>query len=378
MKRKNMIALILIVLVLIMVIDFQINEEGVLEDFFSQFATESMLELRGSAGMFPHDEEPLAVRKANFSYTAQDIEVFYLQNEVGSIDIKGHNGDKIIVEYEINIYAEDEAEAEQYLNQVVIDYAVTKREFELFTDRPESLPDSVRGVEILFDIAVPRDIFLDLSNKYGDVNVRDFQSGLILESRYTTTKVASVRGDISINNDYGTLNLSDLEGKVFVESSYNKNVMQNIEGSLILKTNFTQNYLKDISANTELIGRYGQGDIENLTGELNLDIQYMGLNLDEIDAKIKGSMEYGDVNIESLNNDLEVSSRYSDLKIWMKKNLRDLNVDVTARHGSLKSDLDLNTIKENNTYKVSGIIGQGSVDLIIDAYQADLELIYEN
>ena len=381
MQRKKIIALILVALIAIMVIDFRINDENVIADFFMQFETQSMQQISSMSELGINNElnTPEAIRKSSFNYNqTQNIEEFILNNPVGSVDIEGHDKDSIEVTYEIKVYARDAEVAEDYLDEINVDYEVSNEEFEIFieTDRPK--PSNIKAYEVEFDIKAPKDLYINLANKYGKVKVQNFNSGLDLTTKYNATIVNFVKGNININNKYGSLNVSDLDGQIVIDSSYNQNDFKNITGNLKLETAYTQTYLDNIYADVELEGRYGGGNFENLRGDLDLDIKYMGLTMDEVKGKIAGNMEYGEVTIESLRNEIDVTSRYSDLKIWMVKDFRDLDVRVKTRHGNLRTDLNLDIMRDDNTRTITGTTGDGSHEIRIDASYADVELLYEN
>jgi|AntRauTorckE6833_2_1112554.scaffolds.fasta_scaffold00740_11 hypothetical protein len=377
MKRKRIIALILIAVVAIMIIDFRVNNEDVIADYFMQFETESMQNITGVSSINYDRENPAAVKKSNLSYRAEKIESFNLDNEMGSIDIEGHDSNQIEIDYEIKIYSNDKETARSYINQIEVNYEVSNGNFNLYVDRPTK-PNSIRGIEVLFDIKAPRDLYLDLANRYGEVEINSFNSGLNLLARYNITTVNFVEGDIKIDNDYGSLYLSDLKGNLNIDTSYNKNDFRNLEGELNFNTQYTQSDLINVNADTVLNGRYGGINIDGLEGSLDIDTRYTGMTLDEIKGPIRGNLEYGDVNIESLSNELDISSRYSDLKIWMEKDYNNLDVDVTTRYGDLSSDLDLPISSEDSKKIISGTIGNGEIPLRIDSSYADIELIYEN
>jgi len=378
MKRKRIVALILIALVVIMVIDFRINDEDAVADFFIQFETDSMREIDQFSGVNTKRQEPSAIRKSNLSYSSESIEELILDNEVGSIDIEGHDSNRIDVTYEVKIYSANKEAAENYLKEISVGYNVSGGEFELYVNRPKPKPDNIKGFEVLFDIQAPQDIYLDLANRYGKVKVQNFNAGLNLDSRYGATIVNFVEGNIDIRNDYGSLALSDLDGELLINTSYNKNDFKNIKGNLDLKTAYAQSNLDNINADIVLTGKYGGADIENLNGNLDTDVRYMGLTLDNIEGEIDGDVEYGEINIESLSNSLNMNSRYADLKIWMVEDLQDLKVDVTAEYGNLRTDLDLSKSQDGNKQSIKGTLGTGNKNLNIQARHADVSIIYEN
>ena len=378
MKRKRIVALILIALVVIMVIDFRINDEDAVADFFIQFETDSMREIDQFSGVNTKRQEPSAIRKSNLSYSSESIEELILDNEVGSIDIEGHDSNRIDVTYEVKIYSANKEAAENYLKEISVGYNVSEGEFELYVNRPKPKPDNIKGFEVLFDIQAPQDIYLDLANRYGKVKVQNFNAGLNLDSRYGATIVNFVEGNIDIRNDYGSLALSDLDGELLINTSYNKNDFKNIKGNLDLKTAYAQSNLDNINADIVLTGKYGGADIENLNGNLDTDVRYMGLTLDNIEGEIDGDVEYGEINIESLSNSLNMNSRYADLKIWMVEDLQDLKVDVTAEYGNLRTDLDLSKSQDGNKQSIKGTLGTGNKNLNIQARHADVSIIYEN
>lgn len=375
MQRKRIVALLLIILFVVMIVDFRLNNEDVLADFFIQFETRSMHSI---TNINLNNETPIATYKRGFSYQAQDINNMLIDNNIGSVKVIGHNKEEIEVEYQINVFANNRELAEDFIEELTVDYEVIGDLLMVRTVSKSPKPLEIRGYEINFDIKAPQRLFVELKNRYGNTELRNFTNGVDLKAKYSLTTLSDLKGNIRVENDYGNLEIENLDGEISLNTSYNNNNINNLKGSLRIDTSYAQYQLKNIEADTVLVGKYGGGNIESVNGSLDFDIKYMGLSIDRVTGKISGNMEYGEVNIANVNNSLDLNTRYCDLLIWMKKDFKDLNVNVSTRYGDIKSDLDLPVIEDGNQESISGVLCKGQANLMINGSYADLELIYKN
>ncbi|MCF8008898.1 MAG: DUF4097 family beta strand repeat-containing protein [Halanaerobiales bacterium] len=375
MKKKIIIALILIVLFIVMIGDFQVNNEDVLADFFRHFETRSMHNI---SNFNFNNENPKVSYESGFNYQTQDIDNMLIDNDIGSVKVMGYNKEEIVIQYQINVYSDSKDLAEKYIDDLKVEYDVIGDLLVIRTVRMSPKPLKIDGYEIDFNIKAPQSMFVELKNSYGDTELNNFSNGVDVKTKYSFTKLSNLKGKIKVENDYGNLKLENIDGDIYLNTSYNNNSISDLEGSLQIKTTYAQNHLNNINADTMLTGRYGGGRINSINGNLDLDIKYMGLSIDRVTGKIDGKMEYGEVNIANLDNSLDIDTRYCDLLIWMEKDFKDLNVNVNTKNGDIKSDLNLPIIKEGNYESVSGILNKGQYNLMIDGSYADIKLLYEN
>jgi len=193
--------------------------------------------------------------------------------------------------------------------------------------------NTIEGLEINLLVKIPKDIFLDVTTRYGNV------------------KVANVHNDFNVNIAYGNLNVENLFGNNnTIDIKYGNLNIDNLFGSnnkIILKYGkFSIGYAAHLSFDV----MYSSGSL-NEAGTLKLNSKYCTIKIDLIKSleltsgydkisiqnsidNLKGEMRYGTLTIGSLKYSFIIDLSYS--RVTIGEVLASFtNINILAHHSNI-------------------------------------------
>ena len=87
-----------------------------------------------------------------------------------------------------------------------------------------------RRVRILFALAVPEDVLLEVNNHYGDVDIRGTGREIRLDKNYGNAVLENIDSSVLVSCRYGGLQMKNVSGKGFVTTRYASLDAENIGG----------------------------------------------------------------------------------------------------------------------------------------------------
>lgn len=260
------------------------------------------------------------------------VNALKVTNKFGEIKINDQGGDSVTIKVIITIENNSESKARDLINKISIDFDKSGGLVSAETNIEEDFR-SKQNFTIDYQINIPKNRDLDITNKYGNVVVQDLEA----------------KGNFNVS--YGTMSA----GKIKVPSG----------SPAVVNINYGKADIESINEAT-MIFKYSKlfgGDI----AKLNLDSKYSEINVHNISTLIMDS-KYDAINIEEIGR-LKAASKYTNYKIGL---LHD-NFDLDTGYGSVrinKVDAQFDKIKIVNSY---GGINIGMNDL---NYQLNAECSY--
>ncbi|MFW5991695.1 MAG: hypothetical protein ACOCQN_00705, partial [Halanaerobiaceae bacterium] len=201
MEKKKTVAIIILILFVIMVFDFRINGSEVFESYFRQMETGSF----HSFGNFPQTTAGNVEVSKEVQMAVEDVDQkeLRLYNEMGSIIIDGEDRNDIELEAEITVYGDEEQIAEDFLAGLEIQNRLSDSRVEIILQQEAEKKPAIKGVKVDYILKAPRKMALDLRNKYGKMEVQNFNSNPILSNQYDQLLVSNIDGNPEIDSRYG-------------------------------------------------------------------------------------------------------------------------------------------------------------------------------
>ncbi|HYK75890.1 MAG TPA: hypothetical protein VEV16_02865 [Daejeonella sp.] len=237
----------------------------------------------------------------NKTYSVSDKDKLAIDNQYGNVKINVWAKKEIKVDVEIKAFEATDSKAQDLLESVSIaesrqsNLISFKTNFQKgsmsFWTRVRGGKEERRGIQVNYTIYMPANNPLDITNRYGSINLPDFS------------------GPVNINNTYGSLTAQKLD-----------NPANRVKAS------------------------YGSVKIDDFSSG-NLDVAYGNLNLgrgDKINANIRygGSSKIGRITT-SANIDLSYADGFKIERV--DKNVKNLAIDASYSQGlSLGMDPDSN------------------------------------
>lgn len=281
----------------------------------------------------------VAEKKIQRDFKIRSEGMLEIDNRHGNIDIAIGPVGSIKMEIFISVSSGSKSRSEEALDRIDVMFeegnnrvsAVTEIESE-GTGWKTWFSSGKLKLDIRYQVLVPADVFLELTNKFGNIYVE------------TTNR------DLDIELSYGELNLGDINADLTLEMNYSEGTL-----SQILDGTFELDYSDIEMENAEQVTlemKYGNlkaGSIKKLTLEsASSDLRFISVDKMDIDSKY-GNIhveQAGEMNTESsfttitvdeLTSDGNFNMRYGDLKIYkVQRSFSALNINTSYTGVQLK------------------------------------------
>ena len=324
------------------------------------------------------EENPIEKKKTlTKTFTVNSKDRLSISNQHGDVKIELWEKNEIKVDIIITGYGITEAKAQELIDNVNI---TDKREgdkisFKTFIDtdenpwswghgwnwngkKDEENPRAKKGVEINYNVFMPRTNALSVSNKYGKTIIPQFDAPLKVTSNYGSFTSDRLKGlDKDIFVQYGSGNIKQMDDGD-LQISYSKLNVDKAD-NLKLKNIYGSVTLDDIN-NLDGTFQYSSGKIGriNETGKLNISYSD-GVQLSEMAKTLKSldiRSNYTAVKLPvngDCNADFEVTTTYANFRYPTGKVTFTVNPDENEDDRKIGTDWH-----PTKTYK--GKIGKGS------------------
>lgn len=195
----------------------------------------------------------------------------------------------------------------------------------------------MKGVQLRFEVQVPKEFNIDAATSGGDI------------------KVQSIKGKFVLKTSGGDVIVSDLNGNVEVSTSGGDIVFNNTYGELNLST-----------SGGDVKGNKFSGNLEAATS--GGDISLVGS-----DVKINGSTSGGNISLDysGQNQGIELSTSGGDISVKLPKDFN-ASANLSTLGGDIKSDFKGNNAVTISSFKFEADINSGGNPLVLKTTGGDI------
>ncbi|MEW6685577.1 MAG: DUF4097 family beta strand repeat-containing protein [Candidatus Edwardsbacteria bacterium] len=264
----------------------------------------------------------------------EEIKEITLNNLRGDIEIRGTEGEEIVIVAEKTAWGEDEEEATSRTKGISIE---TEKEGENLRIKVEAGPwIKKRHAEIDFQLSIPRDLNLIISATNGDIKAYNLCN---------KSNLSAVSGDILLENSSGDFELSSVNGEIEVQNVSGQELKAStVNGDLEIKDTKSKILLKTMSGNAEIKQTEGRIEINSMSGDIEIRDSQGDLSL---------ITQSGDITLEDIDGALQVDSVSGDLEM---KNLQTGLLKASTTSGDISASLTLKEKGECQIRTTSGDI----------------------
>jgi len=279
-----------------------------------------------------------------------------ISNKYGNVDIQTSDDNKVSFVIEVIVETKDEDRARDIMNRINIAFNNSSTKVEAVTKlywKNSRWRKKNESYKINYTVMMPKDVDLELYNKYGDISV------------------TSIEGDAEIELHYGNGYLQDIGEDLEAEISYVSSFEAgNIDGDFNLDASYSHFTVGNIGGDGDIGSKYSDVTIEeiaDLTVESNYDEYYIN-TVGEIDINGK----YDDFHIEHCGF-FEIDAKYTDVKI----NTLARGGDFYTGYGSVRIKnlhQDFKQLEIESEYTGYGIGLQGGAKISLASKYTDLDV----
>lgn len=294
--------------------------------------------------------------------------VLTLDNKYGDMDLKNWDKDLIQIDVIITVENTSQEKAEKLLSYIDVVFSVegdavaAKTLFdEKFSNTSTWRDDNDLSID--YTVFMPKDIQLDLYNKYGDVFINEITGRASIGIKYGKLKANRIyRGNekplSEIDLGYSDASVEESDWlKVTMKYS---NLNLNNTGAIILMSKYSKIALDECSS-LVIEGKYDVyrlGKLSNLVSSCS----YSNFEVEEIREKLSMETEYTDCKIDyvpSTFSNIDITTKYGGYKIGIDPNAS-YQLDGQAEYAKIYyPDVGkISRIIENNSMQVNGTVGK--------------------
>jgi hypothetical protein len=270
------------------------------------------------------------------------------------------------------VYADDQAQADKYKESIAPRISTDGTTLNLDFSRHGDW----KGGRTDLEVAIPKNIPVDLMTLRGDIDVRDREAyvkshtsrgsislenikgnsehhlrrgdfvakningDLSIEGRVDDTQVANVTGTVTLNGDYmGDVQLSKVAKSVRFKSSRTDMEFVRLDGDLNMSG--------------------GDLTIRQMTGPFRIDTRSKDVHLDDYtgDVRIENTNAEIDLHPKQLGN-TEVQNRSGRIRLVIPGNAN-FEVNARADRGEVDTDFNLNKSEDRRAQTLAGVVNKG-------------------
>lgn len=334
-------------------------------------------------------EEYEAVKELKQEYQSNDQTLLEIANKYGNIKINDWDNTNIVIEVKITVKANNKEFAESKLKFINVDFSESENVIKAITKIDEEINNSTgifsnRKIDFNIDyyVSVPRNLKMNLFNKYGNVDINEIHgktnitlkygnlnaNKLIFDNSKPLSKLTLSYGNAEINEcnwltsvlKYSNIEIKEGTALVFVTSYSNVNV-ENCK-TMVTEAKYDTYKINKIS-NFTTEAKYSDFKINNLDNKLFVEVEYGGMKIDHIKSGFES---------------IQVDGKYVDIKLGIEDGAS-YTIDANVKYGDVDFPKAANVDRKVGTLSesVQGTIGPDAntkSSVIVNCEYGDIKL----
>ncbi len=320
------------------------------------------------------------------TFTVDKNEVVILANKYGKIEVKTGGTNQVVVNVRVRVNASSQDDAQKMFDRVNIafsngpDYVKTETLIESQNNGGWNWSwgkSRNSDFAIDYEVMMPVNSRLDLSNKYGNSHIAALNASVNVEQKYGDFKLDGATAAV-IELAYGGGQLGTISA-LSATVSYGKLTAQNVDAAR-LRTKYSEfkfakikvadvqtaydDYEIDDVETLKIDGKYGDisvGTVKDLTAKGS----YTDFKIKLIEGNADLQTNYGDVAIGTVKSgfgNINIKGNYTDFSIGMDSSVSYL-LDAAGSYGSIKHPTSIKTSMDSeagNRREIVGTVGNPS------------------
>ncbi|MFP4025284.1 MAG: hypothetical protein ACLFVR_12235 [Thiohalospira sp.] len=303
-------------------------------------------------------------------FSADQNTLLLIQNKFGDVVINNWDKNQVVIDVTITVDHKNEDKAKELLEYIHVDISQEGNTIKAITTIDNkfskwnfTFSDSKKEFSIDYDIKIPKDIKLDLENKYGNVFINEIFGHSLVDVKYGNLKINKIiRGN---KKPFSEVSLGYSNGKIDecewlnVTLKYSKLEIEQSK-ALIAVSKYSKLYVDQGSSIVceSKYDNYKIGNISNFVGTAG----YTELEFKEVSKLLEVDNRYGGLTVDYIPKGFEkidIDNEYGGIKLGI-----DADASYQIKGYAKYADIDypdkgrVSRIKESNSLYVEGTVGE--------------------
>lgn len=304
-------------------------------------------------------------------YTAGANTTLDISNKYGDVVIHSWNKNQVVIDVKVTIEMPNREKAEKLLDYINVDFSESENLISAKTIIDDKFSFSGWGggnrrFSINYNISMPVETALALSNRYGNTNIDELHGLTNIDIKYGNLTAGKLtRGNVKplsqLSISYGNGSINET-GWLNLYMRYTGNMDITKSQALLLDSKYSKLKLGETSS---VVGenKYDNIKIDRINN-LVLDNGYTEVNIGTLTKKLDYKGSYGNFTVDNIPagfESLDVDTRYMGVKLGIEENAS-YNLEAKVSYGGLKYDetnfKNERRVIQNNTNEVAGVVGK--------------------
>jgi hypothetical protein len=297
------------------------------------------------------------------SWPANSVQTLEVNNRFGDVKVTHKGGNDVTIDVVITVESANEKRADDLLDQITVSFSKTGNTVSAETHLSRSFKTNLQ-FSIDYDVNIPPDKNLNITNKYGNVFVNELNASGTFDIQYGNFNANQLNTPSS-----GALKLNLAYGKGGVENANDMTVTVqystlNLGQLKDLNLNSKYNVINLDQANSVVTdSKYDTFNFGEL-GSLSAETKYTRIQINELLESLKVDAGYGGIKVGKVYSGFEsvsITSSYGQISLGLGN--ASYSIDASCNYCGIsypESSFKGNRISENQLRKVKGKVGDGS------------------
>jgi hypothetical protein len=291
------------------------------------------------------------------SFPANQVSKLELSNKYGNIQLDDNRKDSVVIDVIVWVDGTG-SHAQKLLDNITVDINTSGNTVSASTEFRNELNNNSQDFSIDYRVSVPADRDLNVSQKYGSVNMNNLTGKGMFDIKYGEIRGKNLLSpelamDIAYSkatiDETKNLNLTIRYSKFNLGKGFDLKVDSRYSGLIFGDCN-------DVTADS----KYDDFKFKTINS-LSSNSMYTGCKVEQLISNLVLSNGYGDFSVGSIPanfKSLKVSSKYAGVRLGIEP-AASYKLDGIVKYCDLKHpNGKLNRSKEDTSYEVHGTVGQ--------------------
>jgi hypothetical protein len=293
---------------------------------------------------------PVTFPQKELQYDVGNVKKLIINNPAGDIEVARSTDGSFRVKTVITVYQKNKKQAGLIAQSVRVTSRIEAGNIAMIGIEHDKR-DFYRRVRVQFKCLIPENLQLNITNRFGNVDVNDAGRDVTIDQRYGSLFLKNIDSPISVTSHDGRVRLYEITGHVQLHSNQSRVKIRNVHSidARCLHANIFINDVKEETVFSSLgysrieIESAGRVNIEGKQTRVKLKGIKNGVEIKNSHAPIYLENINGNVNIDAKDCRLGISHAASDLIIIKDsysyvdlENVSGRNVEVEMNNGELR------------------------------------------
>jgi DUF4097 and DUF4098 domain-containing protein YvlB len=318
--------------------------------------------------------------------SASSIEIF---NRYGNVEVVPADTDRIVVDVDKTVIAQNEAEAAALSREFVV-YSIVQNgsSFQVISNFNRD-QNRVRGrrFKTSLVVKVPKRSAIAVDNRNGAVDVSGLTGDQRITNAFGQVKVSRITGSLAITNRNDTVTVEDIEGATTISNEFGNVEARRVTGELELRNRNGTVEVEAVKGDAKVTSAFGSINVKDIQGSLNVSARNTSVDVERVENDVVVDNQFQSVSLHGLKGGATVSNRNGSIDIRYdqppRKDIRvnsqfgdvtlglpaasAFSIDARTRFSNVSSDFsELTERNDHERNTITGQVGTGGPEIRID------------